>query len=78
MSSRKIVQSQSRYGLQGGFIHARHDNLRNLEAALLSEVYKDVAAEPHLQPVTGEEFDLRSAKQGVSTGKANVHFSLLE
>ena len=46
---------------KGGFIHARHDNLRNLEAALLSEVCKDVAVEPHLQPVTGEEFDLRSA-----------------
>ena len=46
---------------KGGFIHARHDNLRNLEAALLSEVCKDVAIEPLLQPITGECFDLRSA-----------------
>ena len=33
--------------------------LKSLEVALLSEVCKDVAVEPHLQPVTGEEFDLR-------------------
>ena len=46
---------------KGGYSHARHDNLRNLEAALLSEMCKDVAVEPHLQPVTGKEFDLRSA-----------------
>ena len=46
---------------KGGFVHARHDNLRNLEAALLSEVCKDVTIEPHLQLITGEEFDLRSA-----------------
>ena len=46
---------------KGGFVHARHDNLRHLEAALLSEVCKDVTVEPHLQPITGEEFDLRSA-----------------
>ena len=45
----------------GGFVHARHDNLRNLEAALLSDVCKDVIIEPYLQPITGEEFDLRSA-----------------
>ena len=46
---------------KGGFVHTRHDNLRNLEAALLSEVCKDVIIEQHLQPITGEEFDLRSA-----------------
>ena len=46
---------------KGGFANARHDNLRNLEAALLSEVCKYVAIEPHLQPITGVEFDPRSA-----------------
>ena len=45
---------------KGGFIHARHDQIRNLEAALLSEVCNDVSIEPPLQPVTGEEFALRS------------------
>ena len=44
----------------GGFIHARHD-VKNLEASLLSRVCKDVAIEPSLLPVTGEEFVLRSA-----------------
>ena len=43
---------------KGGFVRARHDNLRNLKAAFLTEVCKDVAVEPHLQPITGEEFDL--------------------
>ena len=46
---------------KGGVVHAHHDNLRHLEAALLSEVCKDATNEPHLQPITGEEFDLRSA-----------------
>ena len=40
---------------KGGFIHARHDQMRNLEAALLSEVCNDVSIEPPLQPVTGED-----------------------
>ena len=53
---------------KGGFVHARHDNLRNLEAALLSEVCKDVVSEPHLQPTTGEEFDLRSVNTDDEVG----------
>ena len=39
----------------------RHDEIRNLEAKLLSEVCKDVAIEPKLIPVTGENFILSSA-----------------
>ena len=46
---------------KGGFIHARHDNVRNLEASLLSEVCNDVAIEPRLMPVTEETFELRSS-----------------
>ena len=46
---------------KGGFEHSRHDEIRDLEAALLSQVCKDVATEPALQPVTGENFALRSA-----------------
>ena len=46
---------------KGAFIHARHDNVRNLEASLLSEVCNDVAIEPRLMPVTGETFELRSS-----------------
>ena len=47
---------------KGGFGHARHDNLRNLEAAFGKhlEVCNYVAVQLHLQPITaiGEEFDL--------------------
>ena len=46
---------------KGGFVHSRHDEIRDLEAALLSQVCKDVATDPALQPVTGENFALRSA-----------------
>ena len=46
---------------KGGFIQARHDNVRNLEGSLLSEVCNDVAIEPRLMPVTEETFELRSS-----------------
>ena len=39
---------------KGGFISLRHNKLRNVTASLLSEVCKDVAIEPMLQPLTGE------------------------
>jgi len=39
---------------KGGFIHQRHDSMRNLLADLLSQVHKDVRIEPPLQPLTGE------------------------
>ena len=45
----------------GGFVNARHDNIRDFEASLLSQVCIDVETEPHIQPVTTETFQLRSA-----------------
>ena len=36
---------------KGGFINARHDNVRDLEAQLLKSVCHDVETEPLLQPV---------------------------
>ena len=39
---------------RGGFVIQRHNELRDLEAELLSTVYKDVQVEPVLQQVTGE------------------------
>ena len=45
----------------GGFVNARHDNIRDFEASLLSQVCNDVETEPQLQPVTTETFQLRSA-----------------
>ena len=38
----------------------RHNEVRDLTATLLRDVAHDVEVEPHLQPVTGEHFLLRS------------------
>ena len=46
---------------KGGFIHACHDNVRNVEASLHSEVCNGVAIEPTLMLVTGETFESRSS-----------------
>ena len=40
--------------LKGGFIHQRHDEIRNLIAKTLDDVYKEVAIEPPLAPLTGK------------------------
>ena len=44
----------------GGFPAARHNKVRDLLASLLTEVCRDVAVEPVLQPITGETFQRRS------------------
>ncbi len=46
---------------KGGFIIARHNELRDLTAGLLDEVCHDVEIEPRLQPLSGEAFVHRSA-----------------
>ena len=38
----------------GGFIHKRHDRIRDVFAKLLSDVSYDIRVEPPLQPLTGE------------------------
>ena len=40
---------------KGGFIHQRHNRVRNLFANLMSEIHRDVAIEPLLMPLTGEQ-----------------------
>ena len=40
--------------LKGGFIHRRHDQLRDLIGELVDEVAYDVKIEPDLEPLTGE------------------------
>ena len=40
---------------RGGFVNARHDNIRNLECKLLSTVVHDVECEPPLQPVINKQ-----------------------
>ena len=46
---------------KGGFVAMRHDSIKNLLTVLLSDVCKDVQEEPHLQPVTTETMDYKSA-----------------
>ena len=38
----------------GGFIHRRHDQMRDLFAGLLDEVCYGVQTEPQLEPISGE------------------------
>ena len=42
---------------RGGFINARHDNVRDFEKQLLEQVCRDVEVEPRLQPVIGHQFN---------------------
>ena len=42
---------------KGGFVNARHNNIRNLECSLLKSVVNDVECEPSLQPVVNKPFD---------------------
>ena len=48
---------------KGGFVHTRHDEIRDIQATLLKEICNVVEREPHLQPVTGEVFT-RSTNTG--------------
>ena len=42
---------------KGGFVSLRHNDVRNITAALLKEVCHDVRVEPILQQLTGETFN---------------------
>ena len=46
----------------GGFVNARHDNIRDLECNLLKTVVNDVECEPNLQPVTNKSGYSKLAK----------------
>ena len=48
----------------GGFPSIRHNEVRDITANLLNKVPHNVAVEPHLQPVTGEQFHYRTANVG--------------
>ena len=47
---------------KGGFVSARHDNIRDFEARLLAQVCKDVEVEPPLQALSNERLP-RSANK---------------
>lgn len=41
--------------LRGGFVHRRHDEIRDLLATAIDEVANDVSTEPAVTPLTGEQ-----------------------
>ena len=45
---------------KGGFIHERHDSIKNTLTVLMSNVCNDVEEEPHLIPITNEVMDNRT------------------
>ena len=48
---------------KGGYIHARHDGVRDLIGEIAREISKDVEIEPHLQELTGEELGNASSNE---------------
>ena len=46
----------------GGFVHARHDNIRDFECGLLKSVQNDVECEPMLRPVINKTGYPKTAK----------------
>ena len=46
---------------KGGFPSICHNGIHDMTASLLTEVCHEVAVEPHLQPVTSEQFILASS-----------------
>ena len=48
---------------KGGFVHERHDNIKNMLTTLLSTVCKDVMAEPHLITLTSEVLHKKTANR---------------
>ena len=47
--------------LKGGFIHSRHNEIRDLTLECASECFNDVEKEPLLLPLQGESLRLKSA-----------------
>ena len=48
---------------KGGFVTNRHNQVRNITAALLNEIYNDVQIEPQLQSLSGKYFDAKTANK---------------
>ena len=46
----------------GGFIHKRHNKIRDAVAKMLNEVAHDVKVEPPLEPLTGGLFAIKLRK----------------
>lgn len=58
--------------VKGGYIHQRHDELRDTLAKISEEISNDVETEPHLQPLTGEKL----SNSANSTDEATLDISV--
>ena len=47
---------------KGGLINQRHNRMRDLFASVMNEVHNDVAIEPQLMPLTGEQLPISANK----------------
>ena len=56
---------------KGGFIHQRHDEVKEILASLTKEICNDVEIEPHLLEISGESF----SKSTNSQDEARLDFS---
>ena len=59
---KRLISIMLCHGLKGGFIHQRHDTVRDKFGKLLNEVCNDVEIEPPLLPLTGENLAQNSNK----------------
>ena len=57
---------------KGGYIHQRHDEVRDILAKISKEISNDVETEPHLLPLTGESLSSSSN----SADEARLDFSV--
>ena len=56
----KFDIQQSMSYKKGGFIYIQHNDLRDLTANIMSEVYKDTETEPKKTPLSREELQGRT------------------
>ena len=49
--------------MKGGYVHRRHDRLRDMFAKILNDVTHSVQTEPPLQPLTGEQLPTNSNRE---------------
>ena len=57
----KFDQTHALNCMRGGFVNARHNNIRDFECQLLQSICTDVESEPHLQPVQNKNTYTTSA-----------------
>ena len=60
---RKVRLEQALSCKKVGFVTIRHNQVRNITATLLNEIYNDVQIETQLQSLSGKYFDAKTANK---------------